>query len=123
MNYEETSEEAPFTAEVEASLRQIAVDRAPAELEQLAAAAGDGEAFTHLPSAAAAAFHLDRFADAKRFAERALALAPTFRKNWNYGNAIHLGHTVLGLLALNAQDYSSAISELHESGRTPGSRS
>jgi len=121
MNYEEKTEETPFTPEMEASLRQIVLDRAPAELEQLSSAASDADAFTHLPTAAAAAFHLERFADSKLFAERALALAPQFAKNWNYGNAIHLGHTVLGLLALGAQDQSAAINELHFSGQTPGS--
>lgn len=25
----------------------------------------------------------------------------SYQNNWNYGNAPHLGHTVLGLLALN----------------------
>jgi tetratricopeptide (TPR) repeat protein len=106
---------------MEASLRQMVLDRAPAQLAELAEAGDDREAFVHLPRAAAAAFHLARFTDAKQFAERALALAPAFKDNWNYGNAIHLGHTVLGLLALNAQDDSSAVSELYESGQTPGS--
>src|SRR4051812_34456935 len=114
MNYEETTEEAPFTPEMEAGFRQIILDRAPAELEQLAAAVGDSDVFTHLPSAAAAAFHLGQLADAKAFAERALTLAPEFEKNWNYGNALHLGRTVLGLIALNEQDHSSAIRGLHE---------
>jgi tetratricopeptide (TPR) repeat protein len=121
MNYEESTEETQFTPETEATLRQIVLDRAPAELEQLAVAVGDNEAFVHLPSAAAAAFHLGQFSNAKQFAERALVLAPAFEKNWNYGNAIHLGHTVIGLLALNEQDYTAAINELHASGQTPGS--
>lgn len=121
MSYEEETEKEPFTPEMEAAMRQIAVDRAPGELAQLAGAEGDAEAFTHLPSAAAAAFHLGQFGEAKQFAERALALAPAFQDNWNYGNAIHLGHAVLGLLALNEQDSVAAIGELHASGKTPGS--
>ncbi len=121
MSYEEEIEDVPFTAEMEAEIRQIALDRAPAKLAQLAEALSDTDAFTHLPSAAAAAFHLEQFADAKPFAERALALAPAFKENWNYGNAIHRGHTVLGLLALNGQDYATAINELYESAKTPGS--
>jgi hypothetical protein len=121
VTYEEQTEEAPFTPEMEAAMRKIVVDRAPAELAQLATALDESDEFTHLPSAAAAAFHLEQFAEAKQLAVRALVLAPPYRKNWNYGNAIHIGHTVLGLLALNAQDYSSAIGELHESGQTPGS--
>ena len=121
MGYEEETEDVPFTAEMEAEIRQIALDRAPAKLAQLAEALGDTDAFVLLPSAAAAAFHLEQFAYAKQFAERALALAPRFKENWNYGNAIHRGHTVLGLLALSVQDYAAAISELYESGETPGS--
>ena len=121
MSYEEETEEVPFTAEMEAEIRQIALDHAPVNLAQLAKALGDTDAFTHLPSAAAGAFHLEQFADAKQFAERVLALAPAFKESWNYGNAIHCGHTVLGLLALNSQDYATAISELYESGKTPGS--
>lgn len=121
MDYEETTEAAPFSPEIEASLRQNVLDQAPARLARLAAAIGETEVFTYLPKAAAAAFHLGRFSDAKHFADRALALAPQFAKDWNYGNAIHRGHTVLGLLALGAQDLSSAISELHLSGLTPGS--
>jgi tetratricopeptide (TPR) repeat protein len=54
-------------------------------------------------------------------AEKALLLAPQFRQNWNYGNAIHLGHTVLGLLALRQGDIDLAIDELRKSGDTPGS--
>lgn len=120
-SYEEETEKEPFTPEIEAAIRQIILDRAPDELAQLANAKGDAEAFTHLPSAAAAAFHLERFAEAKQLAERALALAPVFQESWNYGNAIHLGHTVLGLLALKNQDSVTAISELHASGQMPGS--
>ncbi len=87
----------------------------------MAAAVSDADAFTHLPAASAAAFHLGRFADAKAFAERALALASVFEKDWNYGNALHLGHTVLGLLALHDGDQSSALRELRASGQAPGS--
>ena len=121
MNFEEEAEAAPFSPEVEAGLSQIALDRAPGELAKLAEADNEYQVFVHLSSAAAAAFHLERFVDAKQFAERALALAPAFPADWNYGNAIHMGHTVLGLLALNAEDYTSAINELYESGKTPGS--
>jgi hypothetical protein len=121
VTYEEQTEKAPFTPEMEAAMRKIVVDRAPGELAQLANATSEADQFTHLPSAAAAAFHLERFAEAKQLAVRALALAPAYEKNWNYGNAIHIGHTVLGLLALNAEDHSSAIAELHQSGETPGS--
>ena len=74
-----------------------------------------------MPRAAAAAFHLERFTEAKVLAEKVFFLAPSFRENWNYGNPIHLGHTVLGLLALKQDDIKLAIEELEKSGDTPGS--
>ena len=121
MGHEAKPEEAPFTPEMGASLRQIAVAHAPAKLAQLAAAVGDADAFAHLPAAAAAAFHLGKFTEAQQYAERALDLAPAFAKSWNYGNAIHVAHTVLGLIAVEYRDYVAAIEELHEAGATPGS--
>ena len=114
-------EETPFAPEIEAAIRQLALDRAPAELERIKPTLSDDEAFVHLPSAAAAAFHLDQLSKARELAERALVLAPSFRQDWNYGNAIHLGHTVLGLLALRNEDVTLAIEELRKSGDTPGS--
>ena len=113
MDYEAKTEETPFTPEMEAGLRQIVRDRAAAELERLAEAIGDDEAFVHLPRAAAAAFNLEQFDAADHLAQRALALAPRFRNDWNYGNAVHLGHTVLGLLALQTRDLAAALAHLH----------
>lgn len=121
LTYEEQTEEAPFSAEDEVAILQIYLKGATKKLEKLIAAEGDAEAFVHLPSAAAAFFHLGHFGEARTFAERSLALAPLFHDNWNYGNAIHISHTVLGLIALNEGDEIAAIAELIASGRTPGS--
>jgi len=121
MTYEEQTEELPFSAEEEAAILQVYLNRAPEKLEKLTAADGEAEAFVHLPSAASAAFHLGRIVEARAFAERGLALAPLFRENWNYGNAIHIGHTVLGLIALNDGNEITAIAELVASGNTSGS--
>jgi hypothetical protein len=121
MNFEASTEETPFTPEQEAAFRQIVLDRAPADLAPLDDGLPDDKAFVYLPRAAVAAFHLDRFIEAKAFAEKALRLAPTFRTDWNYGNAIHLGHTVLGLLALREGNVDVSIDELRKSGDTPGS--
>lgn len=121
MTYEEQTEAVPFSPEMEAAFLQLALNRAPAELQQLSSAQDKNEKFVHLPSAAAAAFHLGLYSEARAYAETALALAPQFEGTWNYGNAVHLGHTVLGLLALNEGNDSLACSELYESGSTPGS--
>ena len=121
MGYEAMTEESPFSPEEEEMVRQIALKRAPDALVKIEGHLSDSEAFVHLPGAAAAAFHLERFTEAKVLAEKVLFLAPSFRENWNYGNAIHLGHTVLGLLAIEQCDIKLAIEELEKSGNTPGS--
>ncbi len=41
--------------------------------------------------------------------------------DWNYGNAVHAGHSVLGLVALRNGDVSRAREQLLEAGKTPGS--
>jgi hypothetical protein len=58
---------------------------------------------------------------AKAYASEALQLAPQFKQDWNYGNAIHNGHVVLGRLALIRGDVESASKELLLAGKTPGS--
>ena len=54
-------------------------------------------------------------------AQEALALAPQFLKDWNYGNAIHDGHMVLGRVALARGNKKEAIRRLLLAGATPGS--
>jgi hypothetical protein len=68
-----------------------------------------------------AAFQLGRLSQAKQLAEQTLTLAPCFRENWNDGNAIHFGHTVLGLVALTESDIAAAVVELRKAGETLGS--
>jgi hypothetical protein len=58
---------------------------------------------------------------AEAYAREALQLAPQFRQDWNYGNAIHNGHVVLGRLALAHGDVAGACRELLLAGQTPGS--
>lgn len=53
--------------------------------------------------------------------QKAIELAPQFRTNWNYGNAIHDGHMVLGRVALRRGDIEAAKRELLEAGKTPES--
>ena len=44
-------------------------------------------------------------------------LASLFEENWNAGNALFAGHTVLGLLALRRGDVELAIQELRTSAK------
>ena len=121
MEFQAESESVPLTVEQEAGLKQIAIRRCRGDLAKIVDGQSDADAFAYLPRAAVAAFHLGEFEHARRFAERALALAPSFNRNWNYGNALHLGHTVLGLLAIKSGDIPAAVAELARSAETPGS--
>lgn len=121
MGFEEESEREPWSHEVEAAMLQIVLNVAPRFLAALETAKTETEIFATLPRAATSAFHLGRFADARSNACRALEMAPAFAQTWSYGNAIHYGHTVLGLLALREGEHSMALRELDASGRTPGS--
>lgn len=61
---------------------------------------------------------LDR---AKDFAEELLPIAERYKKDWNYGNAIHKGYLILGRIDLRRGDRGAAAKHLLEAGNTPGS--
>jgi len=90
-------------------------------IEKLGVAQNDRERFYVLPIAAKAAFELGEVEEARAFAKELLALAPRFVDDWNYGNAIHDGHIVLGRVALTFGDIQAARKELDLAGHTPGS--
>ena len=58
---------------------------------------------------------------AKPIAEEYLRAASEFPCNWDYGNAIHNAHTVLGLLALKDGRRADAVAHLRAAGTSPGS--
>ena len=58
---------------------------------------------------------------AASYANELLRLAPKYRGDWNYGNAIHDGNMVLGLVALRQGSVANAKQYLLESGKTTGS--
>jgi hypothetical protein len=58
---------------------------------------------------------------AKVYALALLQQATTMKNDWNYGNAIHVGNLVLGLIALESNDVTEAKRLLLEAGKTPGS--
>ncbi|QJR13496.1 hypothetical protein [Usitatibacter palustris] len=121
MGFEAESERLPLTPEQESELRGVAIGRAPEALAAYQNAQSDDERFDALCDAAFAAFHLEQYELASRLAAEMLAAAPNFEGDWNYGNAVHAGHTVLGLLALRNGDTPLAVEELHKAGATCGS--
>ena len=58
---------------------------------------------------------------ARRYAHELLQEAHCYKPDWNYGNAVHKGHTVLGLIALRQGDVGGAKHHLERAGNTPGS--
>lgn len=95
--------------------------RLAAAEQNLKAGAGEESRFYALADAAKAAVELGQHEKAKSYASELLELAPSFPENWNYGNAVHDGHMVLGRVALAHGDVKSASDELRAAGASPGS--
>ena len=119
--YEAEMERKPLSPTLERRLRKLALDGAPAKIAGWHNAASEIDRFYAAPSASMAAHLLGERDLARQLAKEAIALAQTNRESWNYGNAIHYGHTVLGLIGLQDNQLEQAIAELRESGETPGS--
>ena len=62
-----------------------------------------------------------RLDTAVRIAEETLTAAPRFMREWDYGNAVHHAHLVLGHVALARGSTDDAVKHLLEAGKTPGS--
>ena len=63
-----------------------------------------------------------RTAQASDLARELLALAEShYQQNWNYGNAIHAGQTLLGHVALENGNVKESAEHLLLAGLTPGS--
>ena len=74
-----------------------------------------------LTSLVRAAFDAGRLAKAETRAQELLVKAPAFPSSWNYGNAIHHGHLVIGRILLQRGEVEAAKARLLEAGATPGS--
>jgi tetratricopeptide (TPR) repeat protein len=58
---------------------------------------------------------------AARLAEELLVVAQRYRPNWNYGNALHQAHLVLGRVALARGNITKACEELLKAADVRGS--
>ncbi len=71
--------------------------------------------------AAKESFEVGKIEDARKYATNLLTLAPKYRGDWNYGNAIQDGNLVLGRIALKEGRTEEAKQYLIEAGKSPGS--
>jgi tetratricopeptide (TPR) repeat protein len=92
------------------------------EFERAQAADPDASSrFYRLDELAKQAFAAADFKKASLYANELLAAAPQHPKDWNYGNAILTGNTVLGRIALRQGQIKLAKEYLLKAGQTPGS--
>jgi RNA polymerase sigma factor (sigma-70 family) len=77
--------------------------------------------FDTLDSMAKAALAASDVTKARRYAEELLNDAEEHREDYNYANAIHQSHLVLGLVALGRNDVTEAERQLILAGKIPGS--
>jgi tetratricopeptide (TPR) repeat protein len=120
MSFETEAESEPLTPDQEDELRRVACAKDADELADLDLAQSKEDRFYALPDAARAAVRLGKHEVARQLAAELLALAPSYKGNWNYGNAIHHAHTALGLVALSKGEVAEATQHLLAAGATPG---
>jgi TonB family protein len=92
-----------------------------ADTEQQSSAGNEMERFYALADLAKKSAGAGALDKAASYANELLRLAPKYRGDWNYGNAIHDGNMVLGLVALRQGSIANAKQYLLESGKTTGS--
>jgi hypothetical protein len=95
--------------------------RLDAATKKLTAASREEETFYALDDAAKESFEVGKIEDAGKYAKDLLTLAPKYKGNWNYGNAIQDGNLVLGRIALKEGRTEEAKGCLIEAGKSPGS--
>lgn len=88
---------------------------------KLETAATDQARFYPLTVLAKGALYFGATNEARAYAGRLLAMAPQFKEDWNYGNAIHDGNEVLGIIAVQEGKIDEAKQFLLAAGRSPGS--
>jgi DNA-binding winged helix-turn-helix (wHTH) protein len=88
--------------------------------EQLAVLERDA-LFYNLVNLAKRAFTAGEMEKAQDYSRQLLQLAPEYKDDWNYGNAVFFGNLVLGRLEVRKSDLDRAGLYLLAAGNTPGS--
>ena len=107
------------------SAQQAQQSRATANLakqeDSLKTTTGQKERFYLTTELATMALAAAETAKATSYSQSLLEQAALMVGDWNYGNAIHVAHLVLGEIALNAGDVPSAKNHLLAAANIPGS--
>ena len=85
---------------------------------------GEGRYYFYLPAASKIYLKIGAIKKAETYAYEMLSTAETEKEkpcNWNYGNAIHSAHNILGRVALLRGDIDAAKKHLLLAGKTIGS--
>ena len=90
-------------------------------LEEARPVMTEAQLYPRLGFFARAAYGAGEMARAGEYATLLLDAADGQEDGWNYGNALHQGHTTLGLVALARGDRAEALRRLRLSAETPGS--
>jgi hypothetical protein len=90
-------------------------------MSELAAAKDPYARWCALGHATKESFNQGHDEEAKALAVEMQDLAPAYKKDWNYGNAVQDFNIVLGRLALKSGDIDTAREHLLAAGRSPGS--
>ncbi|MGD1151913.1 MAG: RNA polymerase subunit sigma-24 [Syntrophales bacterium] len=89
--------------------------------ETLSLTIDDNNKFYLLDELSTVAFEAGDSSKASKYASQLLQKAPQYKKDWNYGNAIHKGNLILGRVALASGKLEEAKDYLLKAGKTPGS--
>jgi len=93
-----------------------------ARYEQLlSGTAGQAKRLYLITKIAPTALAAGETAKATAYSQSLLSQAPEMPNDWNYGNAIHVAHLVLGHIALSSGDVAEAKRQLLQAGDTTGS--
>ncbi len=90
-------------------------------IKKLTAATDESDRFYALGDGALWSVDAGKLEDAQRYADELLALSGKFASNWNYGNAIHKGHSALGRVAIRRGDVAEGERQLALAATSKGS--
>jgi hypothetical protein len=106
---------------LDGTIDPAAAAKALAHYEAALRLTNDDQRYYGLSDVADAAYHAGQAARAREAADELLRRAAERPRDWNFGNAIHDGHRILGHLELDAGHVDAAKRHLLDAGATPGS--